>query len=278
MPQADEIPTVLQRIVVAKREELLRLRDEMPLAALKERAERQPQGRSLAVALREGPVGAPTSRIRIIAEVKMASPSAGHLVDDDVRVHLPLLYAENGAAAISVLTEQSHFHGDVRHLAEAKEVLQRSLGESAPPLLRKDFLLEPYHIWESKAYGADAILLIAAILSGDQLAFLLSLAGELGMECVIEAHDEHEVERALTAGAEIVGINNRNLHTFEIDLATTERLRPFIPADRIVVAESGLRTPADVERMADCGADAVLIGEALVRSGNVAAKMRELLL
>ena len=140
----------------------------------------------------------------------------------------------------------------------------------------KDFLLEPYHVWESKAYGADAILLIAAILSSDQLAFLLSLAGALGMECVIEVHDEHELERALTAGAEIIGINNRNLRTFEIDLATTERLRPLIPADRVVVAESGVRTRADVERMADCGVDAVLVGEALVRADDVAAKMREL--
>jgi indole-3-glycerol phosphate synthase len=278
MRQSDDTPTVLQRIVVAKREELLRLRDEMPLAALKERARRQPQGRSLTVALREGPVGAPPSRIRVIAEVKMASPSAGHLMDDEARAHLPLLYAENGASAISVLTERSHFRGDIRHLAEAKEVLQASLGELAPPLLRKDFLLEPYHVWESKAYGADAILLIAAILSSDELAFLLPLAGELGMECVIEAHDEHELERALAAGAEIVGINNRNLRTFDIDLATTERLRPLIPLDRVVVAESGLRTRADIERMADCGADAVLIGEALVRASDVAAKMRELLL
>jgi indole-3-glycerol phosphate synthase len=278
MPQADEIPTVLQRIVVAKREELLRLRDEMPLAALKERAGRVPQGRSLAVALREGPLGAATSRIRIIPEVKMASPSAGRLMEDDLRVRLPVLYAQNGAAAISVLTEQSHFHGEMRHLAEAKDELQTLLGESAPPLLRKDFLLEPYHIWESKAYGADAILLIAAILSTDQIAFLLSLAAELGMESIIEVHDEPELEQALTAGAEVIGINNRNLRTFEIDLATTERLRPLVPAGRIVVAESGLRTHADVERMADCGVDAVLIGEALVRAGDVAATMRELLL
>jgi len=278
MPQADELPTVLQRIIAAKREELRRSLAKAPVAELRERAKRLPPGRSLAKALREGPPGALPSRIRVIAEVKMASPSAGRLLEDERRTGLPLLYAENGAAAISVLTERDHFHGDLQHLAGAKEMLDARFGEGAPPVLRKDFLFEPYHVWESKAAGADAILLIATILSSDHMAYLLSLAGELGMECVIEAHDEREVERALTAGAEILGINNRNLHTFEVDLATSERLRPFIPVDRVVIAESGLRTPADVERMAACGADAVLIGEALVRAGDVAAKMRELLL
>jgi indole-3-glycerol phosphate synthase len=278
MPQADELPTVLQRILAAKREELRDSLTAAPLEDLRDRAKRLPPGRSLAKALREGPPGALPSRVSVIAEVKMASPSAGRLLADDRRAGLPLLYAENGAAAISVLTERSHFQGDLQHLSETKAALDAHLGESAPPVLRKDFLFEPYHIWESKAAGADAVLLIAAILSSDHMAYLLSLAGELGMECVIEAHDERELELALAAGAEIVGINNRNLHTFQIDLATTERLRPFVPADRVVIAESGLRTSADVERMAACGADAVLIGEALVSAGDVAAKMRELLL
>jgi indole-3-glycerol phosphate synthase len=199
-------------------------------------------------------------------------------MDDAKRARLPLVYAENGAAAISVLTERAHFQGSLDHLTEAKETLRASFADSAPPLLRKDFLFEPYQIWESKAAGADAVLLIAALMSTDELSRLVSLAGELGIECLVEAHDEREVQRALEAGAGIIGINNRDLRTFQVDLATTERLRPLIPADRVVVSESGIRTRADVERMAGGGVDAVLVGEALVRAGDVAAKMRELLL
>jgi indole-3-glycerol phosphate synthase len=272
------MPGVLQRIVAAKREELQRQRKELPLERLEEQAERSPPGRSFARALREGPVVAPSSRVRLIAEVKMASPSAGRLMDDERRARLPLLYADNGAAAISVLTERDNFQGDLRHLTEAKVALQTRFDDAAPPLLRKDFLFDPYHVWESKAAGADAILLIAAILSSDQLDGLMSLARELEMDCLVEAHDEREVERALAAGAHIVGINNRDLRTFEVDLATTERLRPLIPHDRVVVAESGIRTREDVQRLADCGVDAVLVGEALIRAADdVEAKMRELL-
>jgi indole-3-glycerol phosphate synthase len=272
MRRADGLPDVLQRIVGAKREELHRQRQAMPIELLKERANRVPLSRSLANALREG-----HSHVRLIAEVKMASPSAGRLMDDETRARLPLRYAESGAAAISVLTEHDNFHGDLRHLTEAKAALQTRFDNAAPPLLRKDFLFDPYHVWESKAAGADAILLIAAILSSDQLDGLLSLARELEMDCLVEAHDEHEVEKALAAGADIVGINNRDLRTFEVDLATTERLRPLIPHDRVVVAESGIRTREDVQRLADCGVDAVLVGEALIRAGDVEAKMRELL-
>lgn len=278
MQPGDEIPGILQRILTAKREELSRRVAKIPLAELREMAKRLPPGRSLARALREGPPGTLPSRIRIIAEVKVASPSAGRLMDETKGADLPLLYAENGAAAISVLTERDHFHGSLRQLATTKEALEEAFAESAPPVLRKDFLFDPYHIWESKAAGADAILLIAAILSGDQMSYLISLADELGIECMVEAHDERDLERALAAGTEIVGINNRDLHTFGVDLSTTERLRPFIPHERVVVAESGIRTRGDTERMADCGVDAALIGEALVRSADVASKMRELLL
>jgi indole-3-glycerol phosphate synthase len=272
MRQVDALPDILQRIVAAKREELRRESEAIPLDRLEEMSARVPQGRSFAKALREA-----HPRPCLIAEVKMASPSAGALMDDEMRSRLPLLYAENGAAAISVLTERDHFHGDIRHLVEAKSLLQLHFADAAPPLLRKDFLFDTYHVWQSKAAGADAILLIAAILSNDQLDAMLSLARELDLDCLVEAHDEREVERALMAGAEIIGINNRDLRTFEVDLATTERLRPVIPHDRLVVAESGIRTGADVQRLADCGVDAILVGEALIRAGDVAAKMRELL-
>ncbi len=266
------LPDILQRIVAAKREELLRLRETAPLDQLEETAARTPPGASLAKAIR----GA-NARPCLIAEVKMASPSAGGLMDDETRSRLPLLYAANGATAISVLTERDHFHGDIRHLVEAKSLLRSRLAGAAPPLLRKDFLFDPYHVWESKAAGADTILLIAAMLSDDQLCALLSLARGLGIECLVEAHDKREVERALTAGAEIIGINNRDLRTFDVDLATTERLRPLIPRDHVVVAESGIHTRADAQRLAECGVDAMLVGEALIRAGDVAAKMRELL-
>lgn len=271
MRQSSQLPDILQRIVAAKREELRREREAIPLGRLEAMSARVPQGRSFAKALREA-----HPRPCLIAEIKMASPSAGPLMDDEARARLPLLYAEN-AAAISVLTERDHFHGDIRHLVEAKSLLLSHFADAAPPLLRKDFLFDPYHVWQSKAAGADAILLIVAILSGDQLDAMLSLARELDLDCLVEAHDEREVERALMAGAEIIGINNRDLRTFEVDLATTERLRPVIPHGHLVVAESGIRTGADVRRLADCGVDAILVGEALIRAENVGAKMRELL-
>ncbi|HUS81945.1 MAG TPA: indole-3-glycerol phosphate synthase TrpC, partial [Dehalococcoidia bacterium] len=192
MRQPDEMPDILRRIVTTKREELERQRQMIPLGELKERAARLPAARSLAGALRAGPAGVPSPRIRVIAEVKAASPSAGRLMDGDRRAGLPLLYAESGAAAISVLTEKAHFQGDLRHLTEARETLHSRFGDGAPPLLRKDFLFDAYQVWESKAYGADAILLIIAILSRERLAGLLSLAGDLGLDCLVEAHDEGE--------------------------------------------------------------------------------------
>ena len=273
MRRTEEIPGILQEIVAAKREELAQQIREVPLAELQARvAEMRSTPRSLSKALRR-----PGQGIALIAEVKMASPSAGRLMDDAKRARLPLLYAENGASAISVLTERAHFCGCLEHFTDAKSSLQSAFGDEAPPVLRKDFLSDPYQVWESKAAGADAILLIAAILSDDQLHALLSLARGLGLECLVEAHDEREVERALTGGAEVIGVNNRDLRTFEVDLATTERLRPLIPRDRVVVSESGVRTRDDIRRLAACGIDAVLVGEALVKADDPAAKMRELL-
>jgi indole-3-glycerol phosphate synthase len=272
MRKADGLPDILQDIVAGKREELRHQRQSLPLEAMKERAEHMPAPKGLARALREA-----RERPCLIAEVKMASPSAGVLIDDETRAHLPLVYARSGATAISVLTERDHFHGCLQHLVDTRSLLQSHLGQAAPPLLRKDFLFEPYHVWQSKAAGADAILLIAAVLSDDQLDAMLSLSRDLGLDCLVEAHEAREVERALGAGAEIIGINNRDLRTFEVDLATTERLRPLIPRDQLVVAESGVRCRADVQRLADCGVDAVLVGEALTRADDPAVKMRELL-
>ena len=182
-------------------------------------------------------------------------------------------YAQNGAAAISVLTEERYFQGTLEELSTISEELQGG----KIPLLRKDFIFDPYQIHESRAFGADALLLIIAILSSAQLTELLWLSHNLGMQCLVEVHNQAELESALLSGAHIIGINNRDLKTFTIDLATTKRLRPLVPPDRIVVSESGIENRGDVQMLREWGVDAILVGEALVAAGDVARKMKELL-
>ncbi len=266
---ASELPAILDRIVAAKRQELERRRHEEPLGILRQKAGGMPPTRSLAQALRGPSLG-------LIAEVKRASPSRGILRADLDPQALARTYAGSGAAAISVLTEEQHFQGSLDDLRAVRAALD-GRGDPRPPLLRKDFLFDAYHLFEARVYGADAALLIVAILNPGLLAELLALARTLGLECLVEVHDERELERALAAEAQIIGINNRDLRTFEVDLALTERLRPLIPADRVVVAESGVHSRADAERLRALGVDAVLIGEALVTAEDVAARIRELL-
>jgi indole-3-glycerol phosphate synthase len=182
-------------------------------------------------------------------------------------------YASNGASAISVLTEATHFQGNLSHLREIRD----ALGNKRPPLLRKDFLYDPYQIYESRAYGADSLLLIVAILTPGKLAGLSRLSHELGMGCLVEVHNEAELEIALGSGAGIIGINNRDLKTFAVDITITERLRCLIPSDRIVVSESGIKSRNDIEKLEKWGVDAVLIGEALMSAPDIGAKMKELL-
>jgi len=274
---ASELPAILGRIVADKRQRLERRRQEEPLAILRQKAGQAPPTRSLAQALR--PRSGQALRgpsLGLIAEVKRASPSRGVLRADLDPKALARTYADSGAAAISVLTEEQHFQGSLADLKAVRAVLD-GRGEPRPPVLRKDFLFDAYHLFEARVYGADAVLLIAAILSPELLAELLALAGTLGLECLVEVHDERELERALATDAQIIGINNRDLRTFEVDLALTERLRPLIPDDRVVVAESGVDTRADVERLRALGVHAVLIGEALVTADDPAAKIGELL-
>ena len=211
--------------------------------------------------------------ISLIAEVKKASPSRGVIRADFDPVEIARTYAANGAAAISVLTERRHFQGSLDYLEDIGE----ALGEGRLPLLRKDFITDPYQVFEARAHGADAILLIVAILKPQQLGRLLHLSRELGMRCLVEVHDEVELGVALERDAGIIGINNRNLQTFEVDLATTERLRVHVPVGRVVVSESGIAGRADVERLQRCGVDAVLVGEALMSAPDIAARMGELL-
>ncbi len=257
--------TILDRIVADKRQELAAARAAVPLAEMKSRLAEASPVRDFAAALRG-------ERVRLIAEVKRASPSRGLLRPDIDPVGLARAYAGAGAAGISVLTDEKHFGGSLEHLRSVREALPEG-----PPLLRKDFLFDPYQLYEARCHGADAVLLIAAILDSGLLAELIAVAGSLGMAALVEVHDEPELERALAAGAEVIGINNRDLRTFEVDLATTERLRPLVPAERTVVAESGVFSRADVVRLQALGVHAVLVGEALVTAPDPGEKIRELM-
>jgi len=254
--------SVLDTIVAHKRAELAELRRAVPEEELVSRAACAPAPRPFSAALR-GP------GLRVVAEVKAASPSAGVLREDLDPQHLARRYAAGGACALSVLTDRRFFRGSPEHLQAAR-------GATDLPVLRKDFTLEPYHVYEARALGADAVLLIAAVLRDRELAVLVRLAEQLGMAALVEVHTEEEVDRALAAGARLVGINNRDLRTFQVDLATTERLRPRIPDTVTVVSESGIQTPEDVRRVWDAGVRAVLVGSALVRSPDPARKLQEL--
>lgn len=256
--------TILDRIVADKREELAAGKRLVPFAGLKARLPQAPPLRPFAGALRG-------DSLRLIAEVKKASPSRGLLREQFDPLALARSYAGAGAAAVSVLTDERHFQGSLDHLASIRAALPQG-----PPLLRKDFLFDQYQLYEARVNGADAVLLIAAVLNPALLAQLIALAGALDMDALVEVHDERELERALMAGATLIGINNRDLRTFEVDLATTERLRPLIPPEATVVAESGIFTRADIERLGALGVHAVLIGEALVTAPDPAAKIREL--
>ncbi len=256
---------ILDEIVAAKQRELAVARAERPLADLEARIASRAAPLDFAQAIRR-------NRIAVIAEVKKASPSRGLLCPDFDPVRLAQCYAAGGAAAVSVLTEVDHFQGSLSFLAEIKA----AAGLEATPLLRKDFLFDPYQVHEARAFGADAILLIVAILDDAVLRELSALAASLDMQCLVEVHDENELERALAAGVNIIGINNRDLRTFEVDSATTEKLSALVPAGHIIVSESGIRTRADIDRLAECGVSAVLVGEALVTAADVAARLKEL--
>jgi indole-3-glycerol phosphate synthase len=257
--------TILDRIIGHKREELAAAKTAMPLSELRSRVTQAPRSRDFEAALRGPGVG-------LIAEVKKASPSRGVLRTEFDHIRLAEQYAEGGASAISVLTDEAHFQGTLGHLADIRRELP-----DGPPLLRKDFLFEEYQLYEARCHGADAVLLITAVLDAGLLKDLISQTAALGMAALVEVHDEAEMERAADAGAAVIGVNNRDLRTFEVDIATTERLRPLVPAGCTLIAESGIFTRDDMLRLESCGVDAVLIGEALVTAPNPAAKIRELL-
>ncbi len=256
----------LDGIVQQKREDVVRQKKAVPLKDLQGQIEGLPPPLDFGAALKG-------SGIRLIAEIKRASPSKGALAPDLDPGSLAVTYASNGAAAISVLTETPNFRGSLDHLLAVK----KSLDFRPPPVLRKDFIFDPYQVYEARCYRADAILLIAAILSNTQLQELLGLSHQLGMHCLVEVHTLEELNRAVEARARTVGINNRDLNTFKVDLETTERLLQYVPAGHTVVSESGVRSREDVARLEGWGVDAVLIGEALVTVREPGEKIAELL-
>ena len=255
---------MLDKIIAQKREEVKQRKQSLPLVYLEEHIAHRKAPLDLAHTLR-------SNHIRLIAEVKRASPSRGVLCPDFNPVELAKNYAQGGAAAISVLTEEKYFEGSIDYLAAIRE-------EVSLPLLRKDFIFDPYQVYESRAYGADALLLIVAILSQEQLGELLWLSHSLSLNCLVEVHNQAEVERALLSQAKIIGINNRNLNTFAVDINTTQQLRPLIPPERIVVSESGIGSRGDIEKLKQWGVNAVLVGEALVTATDIPRKMRELII
>lgn len=253
---------ILEKIIADKKNEVTELKREYSLSDLMMRRQFKEPARDFAAALKDGDLS-------LIAEIKKASPSVG-LIRADFNVKgIAKAYEAAGAKAISVITEGKHFLGKLEHLSLVKEAVHL-------PILRKDFIIDEFQIYESKAFGADAILLIAAILADEELVSFIDLASKIGLSSLVEVHDEAELERALGLGAKIIGINNRNLNTFEVDMTTSLRLRKNITPERIVVSESGVRSRTDIQFLKKAGIDAVLIGEALMREDDIKAKIDEL--
>lgn len=259
---------ILEEILTHKRQEVEAARRLVPPAELRARAadlEERPRG-----FVRALKAGRESGRTTIIAEVKKGSPSKGVIRPDFDPVEIARTYESCGAACLSVLTDERFFLGHLRYLAAIREVVRL-------PLLRKDFLYDPYQLWEARVAGADAVLLIAAALGLSELRDLTAQARELGLDVLLEVHDEKELETALQVPVELIGINNRDLRTFVTDLGATERLIPRIPADRMVVSESGIRDRKDILRLQQAGAHVFLVGESLMRETDFGAKLRELI-
>lgn len=260
---------VLDQIMAWKRQEVPKLMVEMPLAQVKAFAQLAPEPLDFTAALTAQPGAS------LIAEVKRASPSKGLIAQEWDPELIGETYARNGAAAISCLTDSRFFQGELEYLTSIKERL-REIGK-AVPVLRKDFIYHEYQVYEARMAGADALLLIVAVLSDHELRKLYQLTYALGMQALVEVHDEAEVERALAVDAHILGVNNRDLRTFTVDIEITGRLRALIPSSKVLVGESGIRNTDDVKRMAQMGCDAILVGETFCKlpQKERAAKVKE---
>jgi indole-3-glycerol phosphate synthase len=256
--------TVLDRIVARTRVRVDEEKARRPLDALVTAAREAGEARPFAAAL------ARSGRVNVIAEHKRRSPSKGAIREDLVPADVARAYEAAGAAALSVLTDVAHFGGALDHLVEARRAV-------ALPVLRKDFVVDPWQVWEARAASADAVLLIVAVLTDTELSGLLSTARKTGLAALVEVHDRRELERAVAAGAEVIGVNNRDLRTLEVSLETALRLADSIPDGTVAVAESGIRTGADVRRLRAAGYDAFLVGEHLMSSPDPGEALRALL-
>lgn len=254
---------ILDDIVAATRERVRRDKEAETLLQL-ERQLPDDKARPFAASLKH------PDRLGLVAEIKKASPSKGVIAPDFEPQQMAALYRDAGADCLSVLTEPQFFQGDLAHLQAAREI-------SGKPCLRKDFIIDQYQIAQARLYGADCILLIAAILKDWEIRSFKHAAREYGMDALVEIHDETEARRAVANGCHFIGINNRDLQTFHVDLTTTEKLRPLLPAEATVVAESGVFSRADAQRLRGAGADAILVGESLMRSGDVRESIAQLL-
>jgi indole-3-glycerol phosphate synthase len=254
---------ILDEIVETKRREVADRKEKVPLRELEKAVGKMLPTRDFRKAIRTG-------KYAVIAEVKRRSPSRGLLRADFDPVRIALEYESHGAAAVSVLTDETFFGGSNTDLTTVKDAVTL-------PVLRKEFIIDPYQVYETRAIGADALLLIAAILTEAQLREYRDLSASLGLAALVEVHDGKELKKALGAGAEIIGINNRNLKTFQTDLRTTLALAPLIPADRIAVSESGIRNRQDIETLMKAGIRAFLIGETLITAPEIGPKLKELL-
>ena len=260
------IEGLLAKIVERKREGLSQVRARLPLRELMSRlCDVEPQ-RDFFKAIS----GRSHHRVNLIAEIKKKSPVKGVLIEDLKVDVLAEQYEEAGASAISVITEEAFFSGNPEFIGTVKKAVKI-------PVLRKDFLFDEYHIYEARYLGADAVLLIAAILDPSPLSEFISLSSELGMPALVEVHDERELEKALKAEARIVGINNRDLTTFNVDINTTLRIIKEIPREKVIVSESGIYSNDDIRMLGDAGVHAVLVGEAIVTAKDVGKKIKELI-
>ncbi|GAB6138097.1 indole-3-glycerol phosphate synthase TrpC [Halanaerobaculum tunisiense] len=254
---------ILEEIVEYKQREVKQQKKEEPLSKLQAEIDQLATTRDFGSALKE-------SGMSLIAEVKKASPSKGVIREEFQPVKIAQQYEKAGASALSVLTDQEFFQGQLDYLQQIKE-------EVKLPILRKDFIIDPYQIYQARAYGADAILLIAAILTKQQLEDYLELADELNLDVLLEVHNRQELQQALEVDAALIGINNRDLKVFEVDLATTLALQRLVPDEKIIVSESGIKDRSDIELLTKHNIDAALVGETLMSSADIAAKVRELL-
>jgi len=265
---------VLDQIVRDKRDEVLRRKREIPRGELEARGKTAPPARDFRAALLAKPLpglGPGARRVGLIAEIKKGSPSRGVFAESFDPVGLARTYAASGVSAISVLTDEKYFHGRAEHLEAVRSAVDL-------PLLRKDFVLDEYQLWEARALGADAVLLIVAALEPSHLRDLVQAAKGIGLSSLVEVHAPGELDTALALDLSVIGVNNRDLQTLETRLETSLELIPRIPPGPVVVSESGLFTRDDVERVVAAGAHAVLVGEALVTASDVGAKVRELAL